>query len=208
MTPPYRYDTLVVGPLETNCYRLHSPVNNACLIIDPGGDPDLIIDAIERDGMKPSGIFLTHGHIDHCGAVSSLIRRYPVPTIMSEKDLPILRGAENQTLAHGFSLEVPETVDLLIREDSFQIRYFEDITIISTPGHTPGSLCLKTARLLFCGDTVFAGSIGRTDLKGGSYETILESIRKIKNLSEDLILLPGHGPKTDLKTEVQTNPFF
>lgn len=208
MSPIYHYRQVTVGALETNCYLVFSPPRRNCLIIDPGGDPGLIIDELTQEGLTPRCILLTHGHIDHCGAVTPIREKFKIPLLMAPEDLPILTGNENHFLSTTLGLDPPADIDVLIENEDFKIEDFEDLDIVKTPGHTPGSICLKTEDLLFSGDTVFAGSIGRTDLPGGSDHQIQKSLDRIRTFPRKLKLLPGHGPLSDLDTEFNTNPFF
>lgn len=208
MLENYNYKRLVVGQLETNCYLLYHIENRKCIILDPGGEPGKIISQVERLDLIPKFVVLTHAHTDHCGATIEISQKYKIPTLMSEKDLDVLHSDSSIILAQSLGLNLPEKIDILIDNEEFKIQYFENLKILFTPGHTPGSISLKLDNLLFTGDTIFAGSIGRTDLLEGNYKTIQESIERIKKLPLEIKILPGHGEETDLKTEIQTNPFF
>jgi glyoxylase-like metal-dependent hydrolase (beta-lactamase superfamily II) len=134
--------------------------------------------------------------------------KFRIPLIMAREDLPVLTGSENHLLMNTLDLDIPGSVDILIEDENFKVEGFEDMDIVKTPGHTPGSICLKTSDLLFSGDTIFAGSIGRTDLPGGSDRQIQKSLERIRSLPEKLKLLPGHGPLSELSIEFRSNPFF
>lgn len=200
-----------LGALQTNCYVLfHGEV---CLIIDPGGEGEKLIDWLKNNNKKPLAILLTHTHFDHIGAVDLLREHYQIPVYVHRKEEDWLENP----LMNGSALFFPDRpltvkkADKIIEQEGklsigpFQIKVFE------TPGHSPGSISfyLEEKDVLFAGDTLFYGSIGRTDLPGGSMEQLLQAIKtKIFTLPEKTTVLPGHGPETTVIREKQYNPFF
>ncbi|MCP4230846.1 MAG: MBL fold metallo-hydrolase [bacterium] len=194
---------LVVGSISTNCYIVES--NGEAMVIDPGGDPERIFDSLE--GMKVSRIGLTHGHPDHIGGLGQLKSLTEAPVYVHKNDLP------EMSLMHvggivDLGVELPGADEYGQDGNSFDIGDVT-FTVLHTPGHTRGGVCLYTEGLLFTGDTLFAGSIGRTDLGGGDYDMLIASIRnKILTLPDDTRVLPGHGPESTIEMERASNPFL
>ena len=190
--------TLALGLYETNCYILSSDDSTECLVIDPGYEPETVLDAVKSLGKTVSAILLTHGHFDHVGGVRE---------IFNETDCDIyLCPADCQ---------MPETMTAgpLCYTNSYtegDILHLAGLTIqvLHTPGHTPGSVCLLCDNALFSGDTLFAGSCGRTDLPGGDWEVIHESLRRLAKLGKDYRVFPGHGEATTLDFERKNNPYL
>ena len=195
--------TLTVGALGTNCYIIQN--NDTAYIIDPGGDAEDIISSVKEMGIeKVTAILLTHAHIDHIAAITEITKTLCIDDIyLTGSDIELYKSPENSILPFIPAVKnPPETTDNLDNKD-FQI--------IHTPGHTKGSTCFyfKDDKTLFSGDTLFQAGIGRTDLPGGNYKNIMTSIKeKIFTLPDDTIVYPGHGPKTKIKKEKATNPFF
>ena len=216
---------IVVGPFGTNCY-LFPISSDQCLIIDPGGGSQQIIDGITSLQSTPVGIVLTHGHLDHCAGVSRLVEHYtnngrPLPVAIHEKDREYLgAGAEEKHLSGfaqlGFTdaesvfgepvFPLPEPDTILQEGDSLLAS---DLKVIHTPGHTEGGVCFVNREILFSGDTLFHEGIGRFDLPGGNGDQLLESIRnKLFVLSREIRTYPGHGPETTVGHELDSNPFL
>lgn len=200
-----------LGALQTNCYILYD--GQHCLIIDPGGDGKKLIRLFAQKNVQPLAILLTHAHFDHIGAVDELREKYGIPLYVHKNEQDWL---ENPVL-NGSSLFFPDrplrmnAPDRLIEEEgTLTIGPFQ-LKILETPGHSPGSVSFynKDSRVIFAGDTLFLGSIGRTDLPGGNQEQLLDSIRtKIFTLPHETSVLPGHGPGTTVGRELRGNPFF
>ncbi len=200
---------LRVGQLSTNCYLFYGGESRECFIIDPGDDADFIINKIKDLDLKPKAILATHGHFDHVLAVTELKLAFKVPFYLSVRDAKILKRA--QSTANFFTgLKVDPVVmpDKLLKEgEILKIGEFlpaGGLKILETPGHTPGSLsfyCQKE-NLVFVGDLIFAGGgYGRTDLKGGDFEQLQKSIKKILSLPKSTIIYSGHGNPTTVKKE-------
>lgn len=186
------------GVYEENCYVLKAGEGEAA-VIDPGDDADRILDLLEREGLRAIAVLLTHGHWDHIGAVSDVADAFAAPVMLHAADLPLIQEwaprpiEPARLLAHGDRIACGGLV-------------FE---ILHTPGHTPGSLCLRTGNRLFTGDTVFKGTVGRTDFPGGSSEALHASIRDhLLPLPDDIEVYPGHGAPTTIGDERRYNPFF
>ncbi len=220
----------VVGEFMANCFVLGCEETHECLLLDPGAEPDRIAEILERNGLKPVVYFHTHAHIDHVGATAPLKERFGGEIVLHKDDLFLYQRADE--IAAGYGIRIPPTVepDRFIA-DGETIRWGTlEGRVIHTPGHSPGGICLLIeqphgARLpaglagavrseagsgpwVFTGDTIFAGSVGRTDFPGGSMDQLVHSIRaRILSLPEDTLLLPGHGPATTVGYERRNNPF-
>lgn len=206
MNKDLRIEVLEVGPFFSNCYIVGKPHSSA-FIIDPGDEKPKIKKIIDTYKFKPLFIVNTHGHIDHIKEDTS----FNIPVYIHKLDAHLLK---NPQLNLSSFLSCPFTVGagVSIREleDGNSIEFMEKkLDIIHTPGHTPGSICIKFDDYLFSGDTLFSKSIGRTDFAGSSYDQLITSIKnKLFNLDPDLVMLPGHGPRTTLREEMQENPFL
>lgn len=205
-------ERIPAGIYAVNCYVLGDKATNKAVVIDPGGDVDRIIKMLEDNDLKLEYIMLTHAHVDHIGGVEELINRTGIPVYMHKDDLYMLMdGRANQSIALGGPVVEAET-DKPIKfvEDGDVLELGElKLSIIHTPGHTEGGICIQVGDFIFTGDTLFANSIGRSDLEGGNEEKLMDSLKnKLLVLDEDLKVLPGHGPATTIRIEKNTNPFI
>jgi hydroxyacylglutathione hydrolase len=201
----FTVDRLEVGPLAANCYIItHIATKDACLI-DPGGEPKRISDFIKKNGLTPKFIINTHGHGDHI--LGNGYFGVPVYIHRLDKDFLTDPGL-NLSGMFGLSLKTPKASKLLEDEDKVRLNSLE-FEILHTPGHTPGGISVKLDGVVFTGDTLFAGSVGRTDLPDGDERGLLDSIRKkLFTLDEETVIYPGHGQESTIGIEKESNPFF
>ena len=193
---------LRVGPIGTNCYILEDDQTNLAAVIDPGDEPELIQEALEKEGVEVRYLLLTHGHYDHTTAVPALHRVYP------QADIYIHQADANGAGSTLFPL-AGEVDDLKLYDEGDVIRLGDhEIQVLHTPGHSPGSVTLKVEYVLFTGDTLFAGSCGRIVLRGGSYEQIMQSLKRLGELKGDFHVCPGHEATSTLERERRSNPFL
>lgn len=190
----------------TNCYLVYSKQGREAVVIDPGAEAKKIIEQINRLDLQPKYILNTHGHIDHIGACGRLKAEYDVPIMLHKKDLKLY---ENPGFGLKFVLKKQPRPTHFLEEGDLISFGDTELKVIETPGHTAGGVCFYTAGKLFSGDSLFQGSIGRTDLAGGSLAVLLESIKtKLLCLPPDTTVYPGHGPLTTLASEASFNPFL
>ncbi|MFQ6007598.1 MAG: MBL fold metallo-hydrolase [Candidatus Zixiibacteriota bacterium] len=206
-----RLETIVVGPFVVNCYVYGNEKTKEAVVIDPGGDEEIVFEAIDRSQVTPLAILLTHGHGDHIASVDAVKKRFQIPLYASKADANLMRNpSELVNSFYGKHVYCPPA-DYSVTDEQLLTIGSIAFRVLSTPGHTPGSVCYLDEHegVLFCGDTLFNGSIGRTDLPGGSYEQLINSIRtKILSLPDAIVCLPGHGPQTTVSAERTNNPFL
>ena len=205
--------TLPVGPLQANCY-LPADDSGRAAIIDPGGDPEEIFAVIEREGWTPVAAIDTHGHIDHIAANRAVVERYQIPLLIHREDAPGLSDPALNLSALGLGpLDSPPADRELEDGDDIPVGGLI-LKVIATPGHSPGgvSLLLESGEgpaVIFTGDTLFAGGVGRTDFPGGSLELLVSSIRdRLLVFPDDTVILPGHGGRSTIGEEKRFNCFI
>lgn len=189
-------ETFPLGDYQTNCYLVRQAGQTQCVLIDPGYAADFLLDTLNAKELELSAIALTHGHFDHVGAVRDLAAETGCLVYLSGDEL---------------SLPPAITAGRLYYTDLYTDRFTAagiSFTVLKTPGHTPGSVCLRTGSLLFSGDTLFAGSCGRTDLPGGNPANMRASLRLLAAIPENLTVYPGHGEATTLDAEKRYNPYL
>jgi hydroxyacylglutathione hydrolase len=205
-------EKLMVGPIQCNCYILGCEATREALVIDPGDDVDLILAALKKHNLQLKGLFCTHAHLDHVGGLAELKAKTGAPAMMREEDVEFYKNLASQAAWMGVPAPSITGIDELLQDGSVVSFGHYSGTVSSTPGHTPGSCCLHLSgspSRLFSGDTLFQGSVGRTDLWGGSYEELINSIQhKILPLDDNVTVLPGHGPETTIGRERRFNPFL
>jgi hydroxyacylglutathione hydrolase len=200
--------SLVVGPLESNCFIIADENTRQVLVIDPGDEPDRILDLINENNFKVKYIICTHAHFDHVGAVPDLKNETGAKIVIHRDDLEIYRSTTDQAALWGYKLDPMPEPDMLVSDgDKIEIENLR-FEILHTPGHSPGGICLYGEGILITGDTLFAGSVGRTDLYGGDVEKLKKSFRRLMSFSDEIRVLPGHGPETTIGQEKSYNLFY
>jgi glyoxylase-like metal-dependent hydrolase (beta-lactamase superfamily II) len=200
---------LEVGPFEVNCYIVAGSPGSS-VVIDPGADAVRILADLDARGLRPDAILLTHGHADHVGALHAVLAAHPVPVYLHPADAAWAFLEINQ-LPPFYGPPGAAPADLRPVRDGDRIEAAGlAFTVIGTPGHTPGGICLhETAQqVLFSGDTLFRGSVGRSDLPGGDGRALADSLRRLRALPAATRVFPGHGPTTTMADEVRSNPFL
>lgn len=205
------HEVLAVGPLQCNCSVLGDEASREAIVVDPGGDVSRIIALLQKHGLSVKQIIITHAHIDHIAGAERLKQLTGAPVLYNEHDLPLVRMMDIQAGWLGIPTpKVPAPDDTLDAGKIISVANMSG-SILHTPGHTEGSVCLYLPQesLLLAGDTLFAGSIGRTDLPGGDQRKILVSIREhLLPLPGDTTVIPGHGARTTIAAERESNPFL
>ncbi len=202
--------SLVTGELKANCYLLGCADCGEAMVIDPGGKAKRILEILEEKGLVLKSVVNTHGHFDHVGGNRELIEATAAELMIHEADLAILQGAPDHAPCFGCRSvpSSPEPTRLLRDRDHIALgKYLFEV--IHVPGHSPGGICLLGEGRLFCGDSLFAGSIGRTDLPSGDHGALVMALRKrILTLPDEIVVCPGHGPETTVGRERRSNPFL
>jgi len=201
--------SLAVGPIMANCYIIGCEKTKKAAVIDPGDEADRILMQLAEDKLTLKYIINTHGHFDHVGGNYNLKKASGADIIIHKADAPMLSDLGRTAGAFGLSVEDSPPADRTV--DQGDTISFGEITlnVLHTPGHSPGGISLHTNGIVFVGDTLFAGSIGRTDLPGGDYQTLIDSIKtKLLPLGDDVKVYTGHGPATTIGQEKRINPFL
>ncbi|NYT00265.1 MAG: MBL fold metallo-hydrolase [Methanocellales archaeon] len=201
-------ETLVVGPLFSNCFIVWDEKAKQGVIIDPGDDADVILKTIKNLGIEIKYILVTHGHFDHVGAVAPLKKELKVDFLAHKEDFFFIEDSEKSANRWGVDIEKAPTPDKYIEDgDKIRVGSF-DLGVLHTPGHSPGGVSFVNDSMVFCGDTLFQGNIGRTDFRKGSFEELAKSIRtQLYTLPDDTIVYTGHGPFTTIGDEKKYNAF-
>lgn len=200
---------LTVGPIQGNCYLVYDEENKECMVIDPGGEGHRIVREIQKNELKVKYIINTHGHSDHISANQEVKDATGAELLIHCEDAPLLTdGNKNFSVLMGKSIDKP-AADRCLQEGDELVVGAAGFKVLHTPGHTRGGICLVGNEICFSGDTLFEFSIGRTDLPGGSYRQLIESIKtKLLTLDDGVIVFPGHGPDTTIGRERAANPFL
>ena len=211
-TPPLQIGIIPVTPFEQNCAILKCTATNKAAIIDPGGDAPRILDAARQFGVEVEKILLTHGHLDHAGGVAGVVAELKVPVEGPHiADKPLLEGIGKQARMYGVDGLTDAWSDrYLVEGDTVTVGNLT-FDVLFVPGHSPGSVVFvcRNAPVAFVGDTLFQGSIGRTDFPGCDHDLLINGIKtKLFALSDDTVCLPGHGEATTIGEEKATNPFL
>lgn len=204
-----KYEMVVVGALETNCYLVYCEETLECAVVDPGGDPGKIIHEISSLEVKPTILINTHGHVDHVGANKDIKEKYQVPLCIHPADSKMLDNILATTMGLFLGAKKSPRPDRLLDDGDLIEIGKSHLKVLHTPGHSPGSVSLAGDGFLLSGDLLFCGGVGRTDLPGGSWNVLEDSIRnRIFPFPDDTVVLPGHGPSTTVGQEKMANPFI
>ncbi len=202
--------TLVVGPIGANCYLIGDEATNEGAVIDPGDEAQRIIQVVKESGLTIKYVIATHGHFDHTGAVKQVKQELDCDFLLHINDLMFVRRSKKSALDWGIMIDqVPDPDRNLEDGDILKLGTLE-LKIIYTPGHSPGGICVyvQSENIVFSGDTLFNGSVGRTDFDGGSMEELLKSIKeKLYTLPDDTVVYTGHGEETSIGNEKRQNMF-
>ena len=205
------FESFEVGPLGVNCFILGCAKTREGVVVDAGGDAERIITAVEKHGLTIRHVINTHGHFDHIGANRAVLEHFGADLLIHADDASLLNRAADVAKAYGVRGENSPQPNTFLT-DGLEITFGSYlIRVLHTPGHTAGGCCLyiESEKKVITGDTLFADSIGRTDLPGGSHEQLLDSIRsKLFTLPDDVVAYPGHGPETTIGHEKRHNPYF
>jgi len=205
------HEILAVGPLQCNCSIIGDETTHEAMVIDPGDEIETILALVRKHNLQVKQIVITHAHIDHVGGAMKLRAATGAPILLNQNDYELLKMLDAQAAWIGVVPPGKVQIDQNIGQADTLKAGSLTANVILTPGHTEGSVCLyfPAQKKLIAGDTLFAGSIGRTDLPGGSFEKIIDSLHdKLLALPDDTIVIPGHGPQTTIGEERENNPFL
>ncbi|MFH1845713.1 MAG: MBL fold metallo-hydrolase [bacterium] len=197
---------LPVGPLQTNAYLL--TCSGEAMLVDPGDEPETLLDAISDSGCRLSSLLCTHGHFDHVSAAAAIQQQWDVPLLCHEFDAEVIQRMPTVQSAYGFPPSAIPRLERVLQDGSNLNFADHELQVVHVPGHSPGHIMLILGSDVLVGDCVFQGSIGRTDLPGGNFSILEQSIQlKIYSLPDNSVLHPGHGPATTVEAEKRANPF-
>ncbi|HTM42799.1 MAG TPA: MBL fold metallo-hydrolase [Terriglobales bacterium] len=205
------HEIIPVGPLQCNCSVVGDEGTREAMVIDPGDEINAIMALVQKHGLAVKQIVITHAHIDHVGGAMKLRQLTGAPILLNQNDYALLKMLDVQAAWVGMAAPAKVEIDQALAEGDKLRAGALEASILHTPGHTEGSVCLyfPAQRKLIAGDTLFAGSIGRTDLPGGSFQKIMSSLhQRVLALPDETIVVPGHGPLTTIGDERESNPFL
>jgi glyoxylase-like metal-dependent hydrolase (beta-lactamase superfamily II) len=200
--------TLTVGAFQENSYLVIDETTNRAVLVDPGAEGDRVVAAVAESGAVLDAIWVTHGHVDHVGAIAAVKRRWEVPVYLHPLDEPLYRIADRQAAMYGIPFEPPPPADRALADgDRLEVGALR-FTVMHAPGHSPGLCVIHGEGAVFAGDLLFAGSIGRTDLPLSDGTRMQESLARVQTLDDATVVYPGHGPATTIGEERRSNPFL
>lgn len=199
---------VTVGPFQENSYLLSDVAANCGILVDPGDEPARILRMVQRAGVAIEAIWLTHGHLDHIGAIAALRREWKVPVLLHPLDLPLYKRAAQQAAFYGLAFEQPADPDAELHDGQVLAVGSHRFTVRHTPGHAPGHVVFQGEKAMIGGDLLFAGSIGRTDLPLSDPDAMERSLALVAGFDADTAVYPGHGPVTSIGAELAANPFL
>ncbi|HWR16203.1 MAG TPA: MBL fold metallo-hydrolase [Terriglobales bacterium] len=205
------HEIFPVGPLQCNCSVVGDETTREAIVIDPGDDISRVLSVVQKHGLKVKQVLITHGHIDHVGGAMKLKQATGAPILMNTNDMSQLGMLDMQAAWIGMAAPGMVKIDASLDHGGKISAGTLEANILHTPGHTEGSTCIyfESEKKLIAGDTLFAGSIGRTDLPGGDFDKIMRSLhQQLMQLPDEVVVIPGHGPATTIGEEKETNPFL
>ena len=200
--------TITVGAFQENSYLVVDEDSQRAVIVDPGGEPQRLIDEIERSKTTLDAIWITHAHVDHVGAIASVKERWNVPVYLHPADRRLYEAAGRQAEVYGLPFEEPPPPDQDFTDGQTLLLGNAEMSVMHAPGHSPGHVVIHGNGIALVGDCLFAGSIGRTDLPMSNPQQLSESLKKIASLPPETVVYPGHGPDTTIGEERVSNPFL
>jgi hydroxyacylglutathione hydrolase len=200
--------SVTVGPFAENCHLLVEEESRAAVLVDPGDEGARIVEAVETAGAQLQAIWLTHAHLDHIGGIAAVLREWKVPVYLHPLDRPLYDRGAQQAAAYGIPFESPPPPDVALKEGDVLKLGALRFAVMHVPGHAPGHVAFHGHGLLFSGDVLFAGSIGRTDLPLSSPADLERSLERLGALPPETLVHAGHGPGTTIGDELRTNPFL
>jgi hydroxyacylglutathione hydrolase len=201
-------ETFTVGAFQENCYLVIDDRSRRAVIVDPGGEGERLVEAVESCGAELEGIWITHAHVDHVGAIASIKRRWDVPVYLHPADRRLYEAAARQAEVYGVPFEEPPPPDREFSDGQHLELGGAGFTVMHAPGHAPGHVVIHGQGMALVGDCLFAGSIGRTDLPFSNPPQLAESLKKIADLPPETVVYPGHGMETTIAEERRSNPFL
>lgn len=201
-----RWET--VGPFQENSYLVSDEASKRGVLVDPGDEAPRIIAMVRRADVTVEAIWLTHGHLDHIGAIQAVRREFGVPVLMHPSDLPLYRRGAQSAAMYGVPFDQPDDPDQALANGQILTLAGMSFTVAHTPGHAPGHVIFVGDGIVLGGDLLFAGSIGRTDLPLSDPAAMEESLARVAAMDPALVVYPGHGPPTTIGDELQSNPFL
>jgi glyoxylase-like metal-dependent hydrolase (beta-lactamase superfamily II) len=201
-------ETFTVGAFQENCYLLIDADSRKAVIVDPGGEGERLVEAVEECGAELEAIWITHAHVDHVGAIAAIKRKWDVPVYLHPADRRLYQAASRQAEVYGVPFEEPPPPDREFADGQYLEFGDSGFTVMHAPGHAPGHVVIHGQGMALVGDCLFAGSIGRTDLPFSNPPQLAESLKKIADLPPETIVYPGHGMETTIAEERRSNPFL